>query len=135
MKKHTAVIGLGTNLDNKQLNLLNALRYIAQKIGHLSAISSIHETAPWGFESSNMFLNMVVKVETKLEVLELLRETQAIEKEMGRTGKTTDSYHDRIIDLDIILYDDLKYQSDELTLPHPHYKKRDFVMLPLQEII
>jgi len=134
MEKHIVFIALGSNLNEKYLNLLCALRYIAERIGPLVAISSVYETEPVGFKSSNNFLNMVVKVETQLEVLELLHETQRIEKEMGRTEKTTDSYHDRIIDLDIILYDDLEYQSDELIIPHPHYKERDFVMLPLREI-
>ncbi|MDR0863414.1 MAG: 2-amino-4-hydroxy-6-hydroxymethyldihydropteridine diphosphokinase [Candidatus Symbiothrix sp.] len=130
----TAYLALGTNLGDKNLNLLIAIALIAEKIGIFSAISSIYHTEPWGFESPHSFLNMVVKVDTPLLPLELLRATQEIEKEMGRTQKTTSAYQDRIIDIDIILYDDLTFESEELTLPHPLYKQRPFVLEPLKEI-
>jgi 2-amino-4-hydroxy-6-hydroxymethyldihydropteridine diphosphokinase len=129
-----AYLALGTNLGDKRLNLLIAIAGIAGKIGVLSAISSVYETEPWGFESRNSFLNMVVCVETELSPLELLKATQEIEKKMGRTEKTGAVYKDRIIDIDIILYGDLTYQSEELTLPHPLYKQRAFVLEPLKEI-
>jgi len=133
-KNHTVYLALGTNLGKKNQNLLIAISLIAERIGILSAISSVYETAPWGFESNNSFLNQVVKVETDLLPLDLLKKTQELEKEMGRTQKSNNSYQDRIIDIDIILYDDLSFESKELTLPHPLYKKRDFVLKPLIEI-
>ncbi|MDR0546743.1 MAG: 2-amino-4-hydroxy-6-hydroxymethyldihydropteridine diphosphokinase [Dysgonamonadaceae bacterium] len=134
MQQHIVYLGLGTNLGEKHANLFKALQLIAGRIGVLSAISSVYETEPWGFESQNTFLNMVIKVETALSPLELLHATQAIEKQMGRTEKTTSAYRDRIIDIDIILYDNLQYESEELKLPHPHYREREFVWQPLREI-
>jgi 2-amino-4-hydroxy-6-hydroxymethyldihydropteridine diphosphokinase len=132
---HTVYLALGTNLGNKHLNLLNAIALITENIGILSAISSVHETDPWGFESKNSFLNMVVKAETSLSPMDLLETVEKLEKTMGREKKTDSSgYKDRLIDIDIILYDNWVYQSEKLTLPHPFYKERDFVLNPLKEI-
>jgi 2-amino-4-hydroxy-6-hydroxymethyldihydropteridine diphosphokinase len=132
---HTTYLALGTNLGDKNLNLLMSLAHITEKIGSLSAISSVHETQAWGFESENTFLNMVVRVETPLSPFDVLKTTQEIEKQMGRTAKSVAGYEDRIIDIDIIFYDDLVYQSETLTLPHPLYREREFVMKPLNEIL
>ncbi|MDR2843257.1 MAG: 2-amino-4-hydroxy-6-hydroxymethyldihydropteridine diphosphokinase [Candidatus Symbiothrix sp.] len=132
--KHTVFLSLGSNLGDKNLNLSTAINRIAEKTGVLSAISSVYETQPWGFDSENLFYNMAIKIETELTPMDVLKSTQQIEQEMGRTQKTTHSYADRLIDIDIILYDDLVYQSDELTIPHPHYREREFVMAPLREI-
>ena len=132
---HTVYLALGTNLGDKDRNLQFALEKIAEHIGTISAVSSVHASEPWGYESKNRFLNQVIKVETELSPLELLKAAQAIEKQMGRTRKCSARYQDRIIDIDIILYDDLTYQSEELTIPHPLYRERPFVLEPLGEII
>ncbi|MDR1737663.1 MAG: 2-amino-4-hydroxy-6-hydroxymethyldihydropteridine diphosphokinase [Candidatus Symbiothrix sp.] len=131
----TAYLSLGTNLGDKHLNLSLALDLITEKLGALSAVSSIYETLPCGFESPNNFLNMAVKIETPLTPLELLDATQAIERQLGRQTKTTDHYQDRIIDIDIILYEDWIFVSDRLIVPHPKYRERDFVMQPLSELM
>lgn len=128
-------LALGTNLGDKNLNLLKAISYIAERIGNLSAVSSVYKSEPWGYESENMFWNMVVAVDTRLTPDQLLDETQQIEKKIGRTEKTKDAYQDRIIDIDIILYGDLCYKTDRLEIPHPLYKQRPFVLIPLSEII
>jgi len=125
---------LGTNLGNKPVNLRRAMGYIADEIGIFSAISSIYETQPQGFESNNNFLNMVVCVETLLSPTEILNITQSIEKRLGRTQKTKNSYHDRIIDIDLIAYDNLILQTEDLQLPHPLFHKRLFVLEPFNEI-
>ena len=132
--KSVCFLSLGTNLGNKQENLQAAIQHIAQKVGKVIAQSSIMETEPWGFESENTFLNMVIEVETNLLPLEVLKETQQIEKQMGRTEKTAHVYQDRIIDIDIILYDDIIFDTPELKLPHPLFRQRDFVLKPLCEI-
>ena len=132
---HIVYLALGTNLEDKNVNLLTAITNIAERIGVLSAISSVYESEPWGFDSKNSFLNMVVKVETTLSPIELLYTSQAIEKAMGREQKTETTYQDRVIDIDIILYDDLVYESEELRIPHPHCRQRPFVWEPLQEIL
>jgi 2-amino-4-hydroxy-6-hydroxymethyldihydropteridine diphosphokinase len=127
-------LSLGTNLGNKTGNLLQAIGEIAEKIGVLSAISSVYETKPWGFESENNFLNMVVCVDTVLTPEEILTLTQFIEKSIGRTKKTDDSYHDRFIDIDLITYNDLILQLETLQLPHPLFHERRFVLEPFNEI-
>ena len=131
---HKAYLSLGTNSGDKNKNLQVALALIAEKIGVFSAISSVYETKAWGFESENCFLNMAVAVNTSLSPLELLKTTQIIERKIGRTKKTKITYQDRIIDIDIILYDNLIYDSKDLRLPHPLFHLRQFVLEPLNEI-
>ena len=131
----TLYLSLGTNLGDRQSNLDTALTLIGQRIGTVQAKSCVIETEPWGFESSNRFLNMAAKVETRLKPMDVLQTTQMIEREMGRTAKSgTDGYQDRIIDIDILLYDDLVMTTPDLTIPHPLMYKRRFVMEPLAEI-
>lgn len=132
---HTIYLSLGTNLGDKKQNLLSAITEIGRRIGPVRAQSAFLPTEPWGFESENTFLNAAVCVETALSPLALLDETQQIERDMGRTQKTTVTYHDRIIDIDILLYDDLHISTPRLTIPHPLMYKRDFVLIPLREIL
>lgn len=128
-------LGLGTNLGDKQAQLHRAVDEIEKRIGRVVALSSFYETAPWGFQSDHSFLNAVVEVETTLSPLDLLHATQAIERDLGRTAKSTDgAYHDRPIDIDILLYGDEVYHDGELQIPHPLMEQRSFVLLPLAEI-
>ena len=129
-----AYIGLGTNIGNKRRNLITAAALLAERAGDVLSISSFYETEPWGFESDNTFLNAALLLETELEPLQLLSLTQEIEKEMGRTQKSDGAYHDRIIDLDILLYDLCVINEAALVVPHPLMHKRLFVMEPLAEI-
>ena len=139
---HTVYLSLGTNLGDKKHNLVSAIKEIERRIGPVRAQSAFLTTEPWGFESENTFLNAAVRVETELSPNELLRVTQQIEREMGRTQKSSVDpqqskviYHDRIIDIDILLYDDLHINTKKLTIPHPHMYERDFVLIPLKEIL
>ena len=128
-------LGLGTNLGDKRNNLLTAVKNIEKKIGKVTSLSSFYETEPWGFESENSFLNAALCVETSLEPATILHIIKEIEIEMGRTHKSVNKvYSDRPIDIDILLYDDLTMETDELTIPHPLMTERDFVMKPLMEI-
>ena len=112
-----------------------AITLIEKKIGPVLRQSSFHETEPWGFDSPNLFLNACVCVSTSLAPRQLLETTQAIEIEMGRVKKSINAqYTDRIIDIDILLYDQLNINEPDLIVPHPLMKERDFVMLPLKEI-
>ncbi len=130
-----AYLGLGTNLGNKDENLNGAVEYIRERVGRIDSLSAFYVTEPWGFKSENSFLNAVCSVATDISPIELLYITKEIEKEMGRNKKSVDKiYSDRIIDIDILLYDDLIMQSEELTIPHPIMTERDFVMIPLAEI-
>lgn len=132
---HKAYLSLGTNLGNKEQNLQNAISEINRRIGKITSLSAFHTTEPWGFDSENTFLNAVCSVDTPLSPIELLKETQNIEKQLGRTKKTVKGiYSDRLIDIDILLYDDVVCESPTLTIPHPLMCKRRFVMEPLIEI-
>ena len=135
-KFHIVYLSLGTNLGDKEKNLLSAITEIERRIGPIRAQSDFLATEPWGFESKNTFLNAAICVETRLAPLDLLHVTQQIERDLGRTHKSVGGqYHDRIIDIDILLYDDLHLSTEELTIPHPHMYERDFVLIPLQEIL
>ena len=146
---HTTYLSLGTNLGDKEHNLVSAITEIGRRIGPVRAQSAFLATEPWGFESENTFLNAAIRVETELSPHALLKVTQQIERDMGRTQKSTvncqlstvncqlstATYHDRIIDIDILLYDDLHINTPKLTIPHPLMYERDFVLIPLKEIL
>lgn len=129
-----AYLSLGTNLGNKRRNLVTAAALLAERVGDILALSEIYETEPWGFDSSNLFLNAALILETACSPSELLQATRLIEIEMGRIAKSDGSYEDRIIDIDILLYDDVVMQTDRLTLPHPLMHTRRFVLEPLAEV-
>ena len=131
----TVYLGLGTNIGNKKENLTRAIETLSLALGHYTALSSFIETAPWGFESDNTFLNCAVAFETVLLPEELLDTTERIERELGRTAKSTGgTYHDRVIDIDILLYGNETIDTPRLTIPHPLMHLRDFVLEPLAEI-
>lgn len=128
-------LGLGTNLGDKTSNLYQAIGWIRKEVGKIVSQSAFCETAPWGFDSENTFLNAALCVKTDLSPLEVLRLTQEIERRMGRKQKSVNGiYTDRTIDIDLLLYDEMILQTPELTLPHPLMTERDFVMRPLTEI-
>lgn len=133
---HTVYLGLGSNLGDKEACLRKALHEIGLQVGTVEAVSSFYISEPWGFESGNSFVNAVCRLLTPLAPMELLDVTQAIERSLGRTEKTVDGvYHDRVIDIDILLYDDLRMQTSRLTIPHPLMEQRDFVKIPLAELL
>lgn len=152
---NTVYLSLGTNLGDKEHNLLLAMNEIGKRIGPIRGQSAFLETEPWGFDSDNRFLNAAVRVETTLSPITLLHATQAIERHLGRTHKSVEGvYHDRIIDIDILYYitDDhasclgeyvpvevldsvsLHLCTPQLTIPHPLIHERDFVLIPLSQI-
>ena len=132
---HRAYLGLGTNLGDRAANIDRAIALLQQQVGPLVKCSSYISSKPWGFTSDNDFLNAAAIFDTTLNPLQLLRTTQEIERQMGRTAKSANAqYADRIIDIDILLYDTLQLTSPELTIPHPLMAQRDFVLRPLAEI-
>lgn len=135
MPMATLYLSLGTNMGDRPKNLSQAMELIAREVGTVEAASDVIETEPWGFDSGNAFLNMVAKVETELEPIDALHVTQDIEKRLGRSEKSVNGvYHDRIIDIDLLMYDDLTMNTPQLTLPHPLMRQRPFVMEPLSQI-
>ncbi|MBL4862458.1 MAG: 2-amino-4-hydroxy-6-hydroxymethyldihydropteridine diphosphokinase [Crocinitomicaceae bacterium] len=128
-------LSLGSNLGDRFLHLSNALQQIEQRIGEITRTSSVFETPPYGFEADTNFLNMCLGVTTQLTPEEVLVETQQIEIALGRKEKSKHStYSSRTIDLDIILYNSLIITLPELTIPHPRFHERRFVLEPLSEI-
>jgi len=126
-------LGIGTNLGDRQNNLEKAVAGIEEFIGQVLKTSSVFETEPWGFHTKDKFLNMVVKVETVLDPNELLENAQMIESLLGRVrGKKR--YSSRLIDIDILFYEDLHLDDEDLKIPHPLLHKRKFVLVPLCEI-
>jgi len=129
-------MSLGANLGDRKGNIKLAIKQISELIGPVVRQSALIETAPWGFNSANTFINAAVCSETSLSPREVLQATQNIERALGRTKKSIDGqYHDRLIDIDILLYDDLHVDEPDLVIPHPHMNERQFVMQPLSEII
>jgi len=133
VKLHQVVIALGTNLGDKELNLKNAIHLIRSKVGDVSKVSSIFKNSAVGFESENEFFNACLICETELNPKQVLKRLQEIEKILGRI-KTKESYEDRVIDLDIIFYDNLVFKSIDLEIPHPNYSERNFVLIPMLEL-
>lgn len=132
---HNLYLSLGTNLGNRKANIREAIQKIEEQVGVVVRQSALYETKPWGFSSPNDFINACVLVVTSLAPHQLLESLQCIEKEMGRMEKSVNGeYHDRVIDIDILLFDDLKVNTPDLIIPHPLMEEREFVMKPLREI-
>lgn len=127
-------LGLGTNLGNKEHNLQVVITALSTEIGEVLRQSTFYSSKPWGFDSENDFLNAVVLIQTKLTPTELLSKTQEVENKMGRATKTTLQFADRLIDIDILLYDNIIVNEPELKIPHQLLHLRDFVLIPLSEI-
>lgn len=134
--EHRVFLGLGSNLGNGERNLQEAIRQLQQRVGRLLAQSAMMKSEPWGFESEHIFTNAVVAMSTSLDPETLLDVTQQIEHDMGRRHKHRpgEAYTDRIIDIDLLTYDNLQMENERLTLPHPHIEERDFVRIPMQEV-
>lgn len=131
----TVFFSIGTNSGNRQKNIERAIALLEKQAGRCIKISVFYANAAWGFISKNEFINIAVKFETALQPLELLQKTQQIERKLGRTDKSKNGiYSDRIIDIDILFYDDQIIDLPQLTIPHPLMHKRDFVLTPLVEI-
>lgn len=135
MTRHLAYLSLGTNLGNKEENLRAAMKLIEEQIGDIVSQSALYTSEPWGFTSENSFLNNVVAVSTTMTPEKLLETTQRIEFTLGRTRKSVNGqYADRLIDIDILFYDQQVTDTPTLTLPHPLLHRRLFVLEPLNQI-
>ena len=126
-------LGIGTNLGNRESNLEEAVARIREYIGPVLDSSSIYETEPWGFHAKDEFLNKVVKVNTELTPSGLLGRILMIESLLGRVRGQV-RYSSRLIDIDILLYEDLIVEEESLKIPHPLLQQRKFALVPLCEI-
>ena len=152
-------MSLGSNLGDREQQLKQAIRFIDERIGEVVRQSSFIETEPWGFQSDHRFLNAAICCLTDKTPREVLQLTQQIERDLGKTKahathrpssiihhpsfithhpsslSPQPSYFNRPIDIDILLYDDWKVSEPDLKIPHPLMHQRDFVMIPLKEIM
>lgn len=127
-------LSIGSNLGNREQNIINAIATIGSDVGVVRRVSEFIDSEPQGFESDNKFLNAAILVITCLKPLDLLYKLQEIEISLGRISKSDSGYTDRIIDIDILLYDNDIVDLPQLKIPHPLMMERDFVLIPLREI-
>nr|WP_106782196.1 2-amino-4-hydroxy-6-hydroxymethyldihydropteridine diphosphokinase [Lysinibacillus timonensis] len=126
-------LSIGTNIGNREQNLKHALNLLNDKTGlSIIKISSIYETAPVGFLNQPSFLNIAVYLQTQFSAQEMLILCQSVENELGRVRK--ERWGPRIIDLDILLFNNDNIEVENLTIPHPRMFERAFVLVPLMEI-
>lgn len=128
----TTYLLLGTNLGNKAQNLHTATQMLVDKTGELLHSSAIYETMPWGIEDQPIFYNQVLAIDTSLEVTQLLEATQSIEVTMGRQKYR--KWGERLIDIDILYYDQVILESELLNVPHSQIPNRRFTLIPLVEV-
>lgn len=140
---------LGSNMGDRRENILAAVRMMGERFSDMEgverkpvAMSSLIETEPWGFESDKKFLNAAVRFDLASSPHDILRTVKSIERQLGRETKSPvyDSegkriYASRPIDIDILLYGDEKISTPDLIIPHPRMYERDFVLIPLREIL
>lgn len=128
-------INIGTNLGNRKLNISKALQRIMGRFGWFEMSNAV-ETAPWGYESQNSFMNVGLRLVSDKEPLEVLRELQAVEREIspGAHRDAQGNYVDRVLDIDIVAIDERKIDTPELQVPHPHLAERDFFLRPMVEL-
>ncbi len=128
MSQNTVQLLLGSNLNDRKINLITAQLRIEKEIGEIEKKSKILETSPEGFESTHDFLNQIIQIKTCLSPISILKIVKKIEKEMGRTYlETNQKYQDRIIDIDILKFNQIKFKSTVLEIPHPQLFSRNFV--------
>ena len=129
---NSAYLLTGGNLGEREHNLATARKLLAEQIGNIIAASSLYETAAWGNTDQPAFLNQALMIETPLNAKQLIRRILKIEKKMGRVRE--EKYGPRLIDIDILLFNEEKHNYQFLKLPHPEMQNRRFALLPLAEI-
>ncbi len=131
--KNNVFLLIGGNLGDRFKLLNQAKKDIQKEIGRITKESSIYETAAWGFEAENDFLNQVIMITTELEAIEVLKLCQEIEDNLGRV-RGSEQYASRTMDIDILFYNDEIINEPKLIVPHQHLHKRGFTLEPLAEI-
>jgi 2-amino-4-hydroxy-6-hydroxymethyldihydropteridine diphosphokinase len=134
MELNTVYLSLGSNLGDRIKLLEKSIAKLNQQ-GKIIRCSKVYETPPWGFESQDHFLNICLEYQTPLTPIELLDYINEIELDLGRIRNQSLSYESRPIDLDIIFFNNLQIVSERLTIPHPEYSKRIFVLAPLNDLV
>ncbi len=130
-ERHIVYLAFGSNLGNRLANLRQALRFLSPAV-KVEACSAVYETPPWGILDQPAFYNQVVRATTELSPHALLTYLKQIEQKMGRIETIRNG--PRLIDIDILFYDDLELETPQLGIPHPRMEGRAFVWVPLAEI-
>lgn len=131
MDEHIVYLALGSNMGNRAANLKTAIAALPPQM-EMKAKSRVYETPPWGYTDQEKFLNQVLKVQTYLAPEPLLKHLKRLEVALGRNA--TFQNGPRLIDIDVLFYDDLVYESPTLVIPHPRLHERGFVLMPLMDI-
>jgi len=129
------VLGLGGNIGDTKIILVKTIDLIEQEIGSVILKSSLYQTKAWGIENQADFINAVIMLETTLLPLEVLNRCLAIEKKMGRNRLNKKKWTERVVDIDLLFYEDEIIDSPSLKLPHSYVQERNFVLYPLVEIL
>ncbi|MCB9298888.1 MAG: 2-amino-4-hydroxy-6-hydroxymethyldihydropteridine diphosphokinase [Lewinellaceae bacterium] len=132
MKANQVYLHTGTNLGSREANLRRANEWIGREIGPIGEASKVYRTKAWGITDQPDFLNQALRVSTLLPPFQLLERIQAIERRMGRVREV--KWGERIIDIDILFYNNEVIDTETLTIPHPYLHYRNFVLLPLMDI-
>ncbi|HEU0291584.1 MAG TPA: 2-amino-4-hydroxy-6-hydroxymethyldihydropteridine diphosphokinase [Anaerolineales bacterium] len=131
MDEHIVYLALGSNVGNRAAHLKAAIAALPPQM-EVKARSQVYETPPWGYADQEKFLNQVIMVKTYLSPEALIKHLKRLELALGR--ETTFQNGPRVIDIDILFYDDLVYESPTLVIPHPRLHERGFVLMPLMDI-
>lgn len=132
-KQHQVILSLGSNQGNRLENITNCIEQLHQKIGTVIKVSKLYESPSWGFES-NSFYNCAVVLNTHKTALSLLEEVLTLELELGRLRQDVEGYQPRVIDIDVIAFDEDIIASEKLKVPHPEMQNRMFVLLPMRDL-
>lgn len=130
---NTAYLSLGSNIEDRYDYLVQACKKLTE-FGIIEEISPIYETSPLGFKAESNFLNLVLKFKSEESAPDLLKAINSIENQLGRVRKQSKEYTSRVIDLDIICFNDEIINTEKLSIPHPRYTNRNFVLIPLSDI-
>ena len=126
-------LGIGGNIGNKADNFNKVYTFIKNELGEIVKSSSVYETPPWGFSADDNFWNQVLIIETELSPTEVLQKITETENYFGRE-REPGKYNSREMDIDILYYDDIFEETENLIIPHPRIQHRKFVLVPLNEI-
>ena len=131
--QYQVVLSLGSNQGNRLANIENCINLIHQEIGTVVQVSRLYETPAWGFES-DAFYNCALVLHTNVSAQKILNQVLKVEKQLGRIRSEQQGYQSRLIDIDLIIYEDEVIDTDKLKVPHPLMQNRNFVLMPIQDL-
>ena len=134
-RNKTVVLSLGGNIGDVNQAFKDTIKLLKQELGLLELSSSIYRTKAWGVENQPDFLNQVILMQTSFSPMEVLNSCLAIEKQLGRMRVVGEKWQERVVDIDVLFYEDITIDSAKLKIPHPYLHERNFVLFPLVEII